>query len=96
MVPGGVLASIVERPRFEVNSLHGQVVARLAPGLRVEARAPDGLVEAFSVAEAKGFNLCVQWHPEWQAAGNPVSMRILQAFGAACRQYRQRHRAPVP
>ncbi|MEN9891713.1 MAG: hypothetical protein RLY78_2008 [Pseudomonadota bacterium] len=96
VVPGGLLASIVERPRFEVNSLHGQGVARLAPGLRVEARAPDGLVEAFSVAEAKGFNLCVQWHPEWQAAGNPVSMRILQAFGAACRQYRQRHRAPVP
>ena len=32
-----------------VNSLHGQGVNRLAPGLRVEARAPDGLVEAFSV-----------------------------------------------
>jgi putative glutamine amidotransferase len=71
-------------------------VNRLAPGLRVEARAPDGLVEAFSVAEAKGFNLCVQWHPEWQAAGNPVSMQMLQAFGAACRGYRDRHRVPIP
>ena len=36
-----------------------------AAKLRVEARAPDGLVEAFSVESAPGFNLCVQWHPEW-------------------------------
>ena len=47
VVPGGVLAGIVERPSFEVNSVHGQAVNRLARGLRVEARAPDGLVEAF-------------------------------------------------
>jgi len=96
VVPGGLLAQIVEPRRFKVNSVHGQAVNRLAPGLRVEARAPDGLVEAFSVAEAKGFNLCVQWHPEWQAAGNPVSMQMLQAFGAACRDYRDRHRVPIP
>jgi len=96
VVPGGLLDSIVQRPGFEVNSLHGQGVARLAPGLRVEARAPDGLVEAFSVAEAKGFNLCVQWHPEWQAASNPISMQLLQAFGQACREFRSRHRAAIP
>ena len=92
VVPGGVLEAIVERPRIEVNSLHGQGVKRLAPGLRVEARAPDGLVEAFSVPEAKGFSLCVQWHPEWQAARNPVSVRLFKAFGSACRAYRERHR----
>jgi putative glutamine amidotransferase len=96
VVPGGLLAQLVERKRFEVNSVHGQAVKQLAPGLRVEARAPDGLIEAFSVAEAKGFNLCVQWHPEWQAAGNAQSMQMLQAFGAACRAYRDRHRSPIP
>ena len=74
---------------FIVNSLHGQGVDRLAPGLRAEARAPDGLVEAFSVAEAPGFNLCVQWHPEWRAADNPVSMRLLQAWGDALRAQQQ-------
>lgn len=87
VVPGGVLAQIVDQPRFQVNSLHGQAVNRLAPGLRVEARAPDGLVEAFSVDGAHGFNLCVQWHPEWQAAKNPVSMQMLQAFGDAVRAH---------
>jgi len=58
--------------------------------------APDGLVEAFSVEAASGFNLCVQWHPEWQAAQNPISMRLLQAFGAAVHQYRDRVRGPLP
>ncbi|HEY9237732.1 MAG TPA: gamma-glutamyl-gamma-aminobutyrate hydrolase family protein, partial [Burkholderiaceae bacterium] len=57
--------------------------------------APDGLVEAFSAADARGFNLGVQWHPEWQAASNPVSVRLFQAFGAACAAYRDRHRRPV-
>lgn len=95
VVPGGVLAQIVGKASFKVNSLHGQAVNRLAAGLRVEARAPDGVVEAFSVADAKGFNLCVQWHPEWQAATNPVSQQMLQAFGDAVRAYRDRRTAPV-
>ncbi len=85
--PGGVLAAVLDTPTVRVNSLHGQGVARLADGLRVEARAPDGLIEAFSVAAARGFNLAVQWHPEWQAATNPVSMSLLRAFGAACAAY---------
>lgn len=86
--PGGVLERVIGQPRFQVNSVHGQAVNRLAPGLRVEARAPDGLVEAFSVESAPGFSLCVQWHPEWLAADNPVSVAMLTAFGDACRSYR--------
>ena len=43
-------------------------------------RAPEFLGTAFLLA--------VQWHPEWQAAGNPVSMALLGAFGAACAEYR--------
>lgn len=102
VVPGGLLAGLLtglpNPQRFDVNSLHGQAVRQLAPGLRVEATAPDGLVEAFSVADAPGFALCVQWHPEWQADCNPVSMAILQAFGGAARAYQSQHRhsaAPV-
>ena len=95
--PGGVMQQLFgDGASFAVNSVHGQAVNRLAAGLRVEARAPDGLVEAFSVADAPGFSLCVQWHPEWLAADNPQSVRMLQAFGEACRAYRDRHRAPQP
>jgi putative glutamine amidotransferase len=89
VLPGGVLARIIQRDRIQVNSLHGQAVNRLAPGLRVEARAPDGVIEAFSKPDAPGFNLAVQWHPEWQAASNPISMQLLKAFGAACAERQQ-------
>lgn len=93
---GGLLEKVVGQARFEVNSVHGQAVNRLADGLRVEARAPDGVVEAFSVAESAGFTLCVQWHPEWLAADNPVSMKMLTAFGDAIRRYREGRRGPHP
>jgi putative glutamine amidotransferase len=96
VLPGGALADVLGAGRIEVNSLHGQGVNRLAQGLRVEAVAPDGLVEAFSVEGAAAFNLCVQWHPEWQAASNPVSMRLFRAFGVACAAFRDRHRVPHP
>jgi putative glutamine amidotransferase len=96
VTPGGLLADIARARTIEVNSVHGQGVNRLAPGLFIEARAPDGLVEAFSKPDAAGFNLCVQWHPEWQATKNPVSMGMLTAFGDACRDYLQRRDEPAP
>lgn len=96
VVPGGLLHRIVGRASFEVNSVHGQGIRRLADGLRVEAVAPDGLVEAFTHPGMPGFNLCVQWHPEWRAADNPVSLRLLEAFGFAVRAYRDRVRGPLP
>lgn len=89
ILPGGLLADLLGQPRILVNSLHWQGVDRLAPGLRAEAVADDGLVEAFTVPSAPGFNLAVQWHPEWHATENPVSMAMLTAFGDACRLHRQ-------
>ena len=68
-----------------MNSLHGQGVDRLAPRARVEALADDGQVEAFSVPDAPGFALALQWHPEHRALENPVSMKMFDAFAAACR-----------
>lgn len=89
LVPGGRLAHVLQRDGvLYVNSLHGQGVDRLAPGLEVEARAADGLVEAFSVSAAKRFALALQWHPEWRMTENPASQRIFEAFAQACREYR--------
>ncbi|MDF0733351.1 gamma-glutamyl-gamma-aminobutyrate hydrolase family protein [Pseudomonas entomophila] len=82
--PGGVFERLGLAASFEVNSLHSQGIERLAPGLRVEARAPDGLIEAVSMPGAPGFVLGVQWHPEWRFAENPVSVRLFQAFREAC------------
>ncbi|WP_437879523.1 gamma-glutamyl-gamma-aminobutyrate hydrolase family protein [Pseudomonas sp. LRF_L74] len=84
--PGGVLAGLGLPGEFAVNSIHGQGVQHLAPGLRVEALAPDGLIEAFSVEQAPAFALGVQWHPEWQVRDNPNYLAIFRAFGEACRK----------
>jgi len=87
---GGLLQDWGMPAEFEVNSLHSQGIDRLAPSLRAEALAPDGLVEAVSVRDARGFAFGVQWHPEWQFKDNPVSLRLFEAFRAACRAYANR------
>lgn len=87
--PGGRLAQILDGAAgIQVNSLHGQGINQLAPGLMAEARADDGLVEAYRVADAKGFTLAVQWHPEWRFSENPDSVKLFRAFGDACRAYK--------
>jgi putative glutamine amidotransferase len=83
---GGLLRGLAGSDRVQVNSLHAQGVERLGDGLSVEARAPDGLVEAFRVQSAPRFALAVQWHPEWKVMSNPFSRALFAAFGAACRE----------
>ncbi|MGA7711937.1 MAG: gamma-glutamyl-gamma-aminobutyrate hydrolase family protein [Rhizomicrobium sp.] len=82
---GGLLAKLVSARRFAVNSLHGQGIDKLAPGLFADAVAPDGQIEAVSMPGARGFVLGLQWHPEWRWSENPVSRAIYAAFGAALR-----------
>jgi putative glutamine amidotransferase len=89
----GVLHRLAGRDRVMVNSVHGQGVRELGAGLAVEARAPDGLVEAFHVRDARAFALAVQWHPEWQVMGNPFSQALFAAFGAAARARAQGRRS---
>lgn len=84
---GGLIHRTSGLREWQVNSIHNQGVERLGEGLVAEATAPDGLVEAFSVKDAKAFTLAVQWHPEWKYADNPLSSSLFKAFGEACRQY---------
>jgi putative glutamine amidotransferase len=91
----GQLARIVGSSKILVNSLHGQAIETLAPGLVAEAVAPDGTIEAVRVERAHGFALGVQWHPEWGYADDTASTAIFRAFGEACVAYRSglRHAA---
>jgi len=86
--PDSLLRKLAGQDRITVNSLHGQGVDRLAPDLAVEARAPDGLIEAFSVKSAPSFALAVQWHPEWKVMSNPFSRALFAEFGRAARNKR--------
>lgn len=83
----GQIARIVGSPKILVNSLHGQAIDTPAPGLLVEAHAPDGTIEAVRV-DGAAFALGVQWHPEWGYADDSASLALFRAFGAACAAYR--------
>lgn len=85
---GGRLAQLLPAGELAVNSLHHQGIQRLGDGLRVEARAPDGLVEAISVDGAPQFTLAVQWHPEMRIGDSAAARAIFSAFGQACRERR--------
>lgn len=84
--PGGFLEKLFGTQTIEVNSLHGQGVARMADALIAEGRARDGTLEAMRVRGAKSFALGVQWHPEWKYWENPVSQTLFRAFGDAVRE----------
>ncbi|SHF51552.1 putative glutamine amidotransferase [Modicisalibacter ilicicola DSM 19980] len=86
--PGGLLARLYDQPGAQVNSLHQQGIERLGEGLRVEGRAPDGLIEAFSVKDAKAFALAVQWHPEWHPQESPINDALFRGFAEACARSR--------
>lgn len=88
LVPGSLLHRLCGgQSRIQVNSLHSQGVQTLGRGLEIEARAPDGIVEAFRVRNAPAFAHAVQWHPEWKFQDNPFSRALFAAFGDAARQY---------
>lgn len=82
---GGLLERIAGPGPHLVNSLHGQGIDRPGPRVRVEATAPDGIVEAISIADAPAFALGVQWHPEWPRPCAGIDRAIFRAFGAAVR-----------
>jgi len=80
-----VLSQGFGRERLQVNSVHFQGAGRLGDGLTVEARAPDGVVEAVSARVNDAPVLAVQWHPEWRTADNPDSQRFFRLLGQALR-----------
>ena len=85
LVPGSWIHRVAQARTIAVNSLHNQGVDRLAPGLLVEAIAPDGTIEAVRGANTAGFVIGVQWHPEYDFERDAISRRIFEVFGAAVR-----------
>lgn len=94
LTPGGLFARLAGCDTVAVNSLHYQGIDRLAPGLAVEATAPDGQIEAVR-ALAVGFFVGVQWHPEHGAGKNEFSRALFRAFGDACRARAKRRAAAM-
>jgi putative glutamine amidotransferase len=80
MTPGTLLRRLLG-PEVSVNSLHHQAVETVAPGLRVAARAPDGVIEAVEDNVGR-FVVGLQWHPEMLGLDHP-STAVFQEFATA-------------
>jgi putative glutamine amidotransferase len=82
---GGPFAQLFGATEVMTNTLHGQGIDVAGPRVVIDGHAPDGTPEAIYIEGALGFTLSVQWHPEWNAARDPVSKALFEAFGDACR-----------
>lgn len=83
LTQGALFHRLAGTAELMVNSLHSQGIDRPAPGLVVEAVAPDGQIEAVSMPGAR-FVVGVQWHPEYKPLENPFSRALFSAFSQAC------------
>lgn len=84
---GGPFHRLLGRPAVMTNTLHGQGIKTAGPRVVIDGHAHDGTPEAIYIADAPGFTLSVQWHPEWNAHADPVSRPLFEAFGEACRAW---------
>ena len=80
--PGSRLAAALGATDHQVNSRHHQAVDKVGEGLRVTARAPDGIVEGLERPDRR-FAVAVQWHPENSVAHDEVNRRLFEAFAQA-------------
>lgn len=85
IVAGGLLEAAYSKASLNVNSVHYQGIGQLGEGLSVEARAPDGLIEAYSARPNGAPLLAVQWHPEWCTENDPDSQTYFHLLGKALR-----------
>lgn len=78
--PSTRLGALLDRQaEIAVRSYHHQAVDAVGEGLRVSARARDGIVQAVELSDAP-FGVAVQWHPEEDA-----DLRLFSGLVAAAR-----------
>jgi putative glutamine amidotransferase len=89
ILPETRLGRILAADEAPVNSMHHQAIKELAPGLRANAFAPDGLIEGVE-SDNGHFLVGVQWHPEELADRDAPQRRLFTAFLAEAEAYRNK------
>ncbi|MAW76238.1 MAG: peptidase C26 [Planctomycetes bacterium] len=87
LVSGSSLEAKLEATSFEIFSSHHQAVDRVAEGLTVVGKAPDGCIEAVDM-ESYPWLVAVQWHPEEGAESDPLQQRLFDQLVEATRETR--------
>lgn len=89
-VPGSLIAKIMKRPSFGVNSTHHQAIAEPIDPFIATARSSDGIVEAMELrpelAGKMPFLLAVQFHPERLLPKGDAYLGIFRALITACQK----------
>jgi putative glutamine amidotransferase len=79
--PGSLIAKAIGTERATVNSFHHQSVKRVADGMRVTARSPDGIIEGLESTDKDWWAMAVQWHPEEMTdSPEPWDRGLFKAF----------------
>lgn len=78
VVPGSLMERVYGDGEIRVNSMHHMAVDDVAPGFRVTARCPDGVVEAIE-SVTDWVALGTQFHPEASSA-SALDVRIFEEF----------------
>ncbi|KIN61459.1 Peptidase C26 [Sulfitobacter noctilucae] len=92
---GGVFHGVMGQQSVRTNTLHGQGIKEAGSRIVIDGHAEDGTPEAIYVQGAPGYTLAVQWHPEWNAAADPVSRPLFSSFGDAVRDWAAQRRQPA-
>jgi putative glutamine amidotransferase len=84
--PGSRLAELAHGSHeARVNSSHHQSVLAPGRGLRVTARADDGVIEALETAGAHWVT-AIQWHPERMVEADALALSLFRALTSAARK----------
>jgi putative glutamine amidotransferase len=79
-VAAGSMLEKVAGSTVSASCYHHQRIDKLGAGLRPVAWSADGGIEAVERAQANGWFLGVQWHPEDTAAADPLQHSLFAAF----------------
>ncbi|MEL7623072.1 MAG: gamma-glutamyl-gamma-aminobutyrate hydrolase family protein [Clostridiales bacterium] len=85
--PGCKMAQLLGAEKLAVNSFHHESVKDTAPGYRISAAAPDGVIEGME-SQTLTYSLAVQWHPEYMYGKSPLFGRLYSSFVEAAAVYR--------
>jgi len=84
--PGTVLEKIMGNKReIWVNSFHHESIRTVAPALKVNAYAPDGVIEGIEGKQEIQI-MGVQWHPERMLQANEDMLQLFRFFVDSCRR----------
>jgi len=83
--PDSFVSALFDGEERWVNSVHHQAMKVEPKTLRVVARAPDGVAEAFERTTPGAWVVGVQWHPEWMP-GRVSQARLFARLVAEARR----------